>query len=133
MRPLATYWPSRPTSTTDLLLQLPLAFAVLAVFPDHPLAVLGDVLGNERHDVLAVVVEGDLADDRVPVLHLRELVDDALAVRADLLDGVHQQARRGEREWPVRFRPLVVFRLRVLAGEVEAARQLLPGRAFDER
>src|SRR5690349_9193433 len=131
MRPLATYWPRRPTSTTRLVLQLAPAFAVLAVFPDHPLAVLDDVLGDERHDVLAVVVEGDLADDRVLVLNLGELGDHALAVRADLLDGVHQQRRRGERERSIRFRSLLVLRLGVLAGEVEAAGQLLPGRAFD--
>src|ERR1051325_10913058 len=129
--PLATYWPSRPTSTT-VLLQLALALAVVAVFPQHPLAVLHDVLRGERDDVLAVVVEGDLADDRVAVLHFRELVDHAFPVRSDLFDHIHEQARGGKGERTVRLRPLVVALRGVLAGEEVTAGKLLGRCALDE-
>ncbi len=105
---------------------------VLAVFPDHPFAVLHHVLRDERDDVLAVVVEADLADDRVLVAGLAQLLDDFLALRADLLDHVHDQAGRREGERAVRLRSLVVLRLRVFADEEQPAGQLLPRRALDE-
>src|SRR5436309_15335568 len=108
MRPLATYCPKRPTSTArEDLLQLAATGGVLAVFPDHPFAVLHHVLRDERDDVLAVVVEADLADDRVLVAGLAQLLDDFPAVGADLLDHVHDQARRREGERAVRLRSLV--------------------------
>ena len=43
---------------------------VFAVVPLHELAVLDHVFGDHGHGVLAVVVEGDLADDGVAVLHV---------------------------------------------------------------
>src|SRR5882672_7441204 len=132
MRPLATYCPKRPTSTSAGLLQLTATGGVLTVLPDHPFAVLHHVLRDERDDVLAVVVEADLADDRILVAGLAQLLDHFLALRADLLDHVHDQARRREGERAVRLGSLVVLLLRVLADEVEAAGQLLPRRAFDE-
>src|SRR5262245_21277507 len=52
--PISMVPPSWPALS---LLQLALAGAVFAVLPDHPLAVLRDVLGDQRHGVLAVVVE----------------------------------------------------------------------------
>src|SRR5437773_8412183 len=133
MRPLATYCPERPTSTArEDLLQLAATGSVLAVFPDHPFAVLHHVLRDEWDDVLAVVVEADLADDRVLVAGLAQLLDDFPAAGADLLDRVHDQAGRRERERAVRLRCLVVLLLRVFADVVEAAGQLFPRRAFDE-
>src|SRR5262249_30264790 len=53
-------------------LQLAPARAVLAVLPHDPLAVLRHVLGDQRHRVLAVVVERHRADDGIVVLHVAE-------------------------------------------------------------
>src|SRR5206468_9196528 len=116
MRPLATYCPKRPTSTArEDLLQLAATGGVLAVFPDHPFAVLHHVLRDERDDVLAVVVEAVLADDRVFVAGLAQFLDDSPAVGADLLDPVHDQAPRRARERAFRLRPPAVLLLREFA------------------
>src|SRR3974377_1799919 len=69
-------------------LQLALAVGVFAVLPFDELAVLHDVFGDHGHGVLAVVVEGDLADNRVAVLHVAKLGDHLLAVGTDLLVSV---------------------------------------------
>src|SRR6478752_3490278 len=45
------------------LFQLALATRVFAVLPDQPLAILGDELGDQRHGILPVVVEGHRADN----------------------------------------------------------------------
>src|SRR6267378_1375279 len=133
MRPLATYCPKRPTSTSRKnLLQLTPAGRVLAVFPDHPFAVLHHVLRDERDDVLAVIVEADLADDRVLVAGPAQLLDHFPAVGPDVLDHIHDQARRREGERAIRLRPLVVLLLQVFADEEQPAGQLFPRRAFDE-
>src|SRR5205085_9549594 len=66
--------------------QLALATRVLALLPEHPFAVLHDVLGDRRNGVLAVIVEGDGPHDRVAPLHVGKLGDDLLAIGADLLD-----------------------------------------------
>src|SRR5712675_3807061 len=119
MRPLATYWPSSPGSIDlfivlfldqKILSQLSLSRGVFAVLPQHPLPVLHYVFGDERDDVLTVVVESDLADDRVLVAGLVQLVDHLFAVGSDILDHVEDQARRGEGERAVGFGRLVVFR-----------------------
>src|SRR6188472_4423212 len=61
-----------------LLLQLALARGVLAVFPDHPLAVLHDVFGDQRHGILPVVVERDRPNDGIVVRDLAECSGDLL-------------------------------------------------------
>src|SRR5262245_58131864 len=96
--PFMTYWASRPASIAQapapnlgrvergtsgsvpsrahtLLLprQLALARGVFAIVPLDELAVLDHVLGDNRHGVLAVIIEGNLADDRVAVLHVGHL------------------------------------------------------------
>src|SRR3954470_12507739 len=125
MSPFATYCPNRPASTTAptsagcRLLQLALARAVFAVFPQHPFAVLDDILRDERHHVLARIVESDFADDGVLVARLVELFGDLLAVGTDLLDRIHDQARRRVGERTVGLGRLVVFRLRVFPVEEE--------------
>ena len=50
--------------TLLLARQLALAVGVFAVIPLHELPVLNDVFGDDRNGVLAMIVEGDLADDR---------------------------------------------------------------------
>src|SRR5712692_2632476 len=162
IRPLATYWPRtlgsiqrplhvKPSAArisdgtlcqrrsfglrprdVPVLSQPPLARRILALLPHDPFAVLHDVLCDERHDVLPVVIEGDLADDRVLVFGLVQLGGHALAVGPHLFDHVHDQVCRSESERSVGFRPLVVLGLRILAGEVQPAGELLPRRALDE-
>src|SRR3569833_2277283 len=65
-------WPgrARPRRSLCLLLprQLALAAGVFAVVPFDELAVLHHVFGDDRHGVLTVIVEGDLADDRIAIL-----------------------------------------------------------------
>src|SRR5687768_6509530 len=94
----------RPTS----LRKLALAADVLAVLPDHPFAVLGDVLRNERDGVLAVIVERHGADDGVVVRGLAQSRRDLLAVRTDLLDPVEDELHGGKTERAVRLRRLLV-------------------------
>src|SRR6185312_16518010 len=62
---------------TKLLLprQLALAGLVFAVVPLDELAVLDHVFGDDRDGVLSVIVEGDLADDGVAILHVTEIGD----------------------------------------------------------
>ncbi len=80
-----------------------------------------------------MIVEGDLADDRVLILGLAQFFGNFLAVGADLLDRVHDQVCRGEGERAVGLGRFVVFLQGVFAGEIEAAGEFFPGRAFDER
>src|SRR6185369_14721198 len=75
---------SPPRRMLLLARQLALAGGVLAVVPLDELAVLHHIFGDDRHGVLAVVVKGDLADDRVTVLHVAERLDHLLAVGPDL-------------------------------------------------
>src|SRR5262249_45849276 len=85
--------------TTEKVLlpgQLALAGGVLAVLPQHPFAVLHHVSGDQRHRVLAVIVERDFADDGFAVLDVTERIAHRLAVRADLLDRVEDQLHGGE-------------------------------------
>ena len=78
--------------------QLALLRRVLAVLPQHPLVVLNDILADERYGILAVVIEADFADDDLGILRGIQRVANLPAVGADLLDRVHDQRRRGERE-----------------------------------
>ena len=126
-------WCRRWTTRTETsLLQLALAAGVLAVLPDHPLAVLGDELGDQRHGVLAVVVEGDGTDDGVVVHHLAQGLGHLLAIGPDPLDRVEDQLHRHEGEGAIGFRRLLVAGLVVLLLEEFSARQLLDRRALDE-
>src|SRR5215510_16054642 len=68
--------------------QLALAAGVFAVIPFNELAVLHHVLGDDRHGVLAVIVEGDLPHDRIAIFHVRQRSNHLAAVGPDLLDGV---------------------------------------------
>src|SRR6185437_6603614 len=77
--------------------ELALPLGVVAVVPDDPLSVLHDVRGHDRHDVLAVRVEGHRPDDRRLVLGLLQLGGHRLAVGPDLLDRAHEQVRGDER------------------------------------
>src|SRR5213592_4789947 len=102
-----------------------LARGVFGVLPQHPLAVLADVLGDERHGVLAVVVELDGPDDGVRVLGALEPGRDLGAIRPDGLDGVDDQGGRHVREGPVGLRRLLEAGLGVGLEESLAAGQLL--------
>src|SRR5690606_12567046 len=113
--------------------ELALAARVLAVLPDHPLAALDGVLGGDRHGVRAVVGEGDRADDGVVVLDLGQLLDDRLAIRSDLLNGVEEQVHGGECERTIGLGRLAVTGLLVLLHEKLTARQLLDRCALEER
>ena len=62
-----------PPKASTLVLEFALARCVFAVIPDHPLAVLSDVGGHQGNNVLAVIVEGDFADDGVGVLRFIQL------------------------------------------------------------
>src|SRR6185503_16331872 len=119
-------------SAEPSLLQLALARSVLAVLPDHPLAVLRDIFGDQRHGILPVVVERDRPDDGVVVRDLAECIGDLLAIRSDLLDGVEDQLHRDEREGAVGLRRLLVAGLVVLLLEKLPARQLFDRGALDE-
>src|SRR5271165_5355306 len=70
--PFITYWARRSMVLSTLTAvggstsqKLSLPGGVLAVLPDHPLAVLDHVGGDGGDRVLAVVVEGDGSDDGV--------------------------------------------------------------------
>src|SRR6185369_484219 len=69
-----------------LLLPRQLAFSagVFAVVPFDELAVLNHISSNHRNGVLTVVIERDLADYGVAVLHVGELGSHPLAIRPDL-------------------------------------------------
>src|SRR5271169_4662478 len=123
--PFIRYWARRSIALSALggsaPLQLALSAGVLAVLPHHPLAVLDDIGRDGGNRVLPVVVEGDDPDDGVPALHLAQGRQHLLAVRAHLLDGVHEEGRCGEGEGPVRLRGIGVFLLGVLLEEELAA------------
>src|SRR5690606_8295750 len=119
-------------SGSGLPRQLARAGGVLAVFPLDELAVLHHVFGDNRHSVLTVVVERDLTNDGVTILHVGELRDDLLAVRPDLLDCVEDQLHRGERERTVSLGLAVVFLSIVLLEELLSAGKLLGRGAFAE-
>src|SRR5581483_5081777 len=112
--------------------QLALARGVFAVVPFHELAVLHHVFGDDGDRVLAVIVERDLADDRVAVLDVAEIGDDLLAVGSDLLDGIEDHVHGGIGEGAVGLRRLLVFLRVVLLHEEPAAGQLLGRRALAE-
>src|SRR5262245_51597411 len=113
--------------------QLALAGGVLTVVPLNEFAVLNHVARDYRHGVLTVIVERDLANDRVAILHVGEFRDDLLAIRPGLLDGVEDHLHGGECERAVGLRRAVVFLRVVLFLEELAARQLLGRRTFPER
>src|SRR5512140_1352725 len=71
---------ARRAAPQGLLLarQLALARGVFAVVPLHELAVLHHVLRDHGDRVLAVIVDRDLADDGIAVLHVAEVGDDLL-------------------------------------------------------
>src|SRR5262249_53305396 len=117
---------------TRSLLELTLAGAVVAVLPDHPLAVLGDELGDQGDGVLPVIIERDRPHDGVIIDHVGQGIDHLLAVRPDLLDLVKHELHGDERERAVSFRRLLVAGLVVLLLEIFAARQLLDRCALDE-
>src|SRR5262245_52321707 len=112
--------------------QLALAGGVFAVVPFHEFAVLHHVFRDDRNSILAVIVERDLADDRVAIFHVRQRGDDFLAIRTDLLDSVEDHVHRREGEGTVGLRRIVVF-LRVVLFHEELAAGKFPGRrAFTE-
>src|SRR6185437_15390558 len=112
--------------------QLALSARVLAVGPFDELAVLNHVFRNHGHGILPVIVEGDLADDGIAVLHIRECRNHFLTVGPDLVDSVEDQVHRGKSEWAIGLgRVRVVLRV-VLLHEVLTARQLLGRRALPE-
>jgi len=80
-----------------------------------------------------VVVEGDLADDRVAVLHVTEIGDYFLAIGPDLLDRVENHVHRCIRKRAIGLRRVVVFLRAVFLHEELAAGQLVGRRAFAER
>src|SRR5262245_19569919 len=110
--------------------QLALAGGVLAVVPLNEFAVLDHVARDHRHGVLTVIVERDLADDRIAILHIGQLRDDLLAIRPGLLDGVEKHLHGRECERAIGLRRAVVFLRVVLLLEELAARQLLGRRTF---
>ncbi len=111
-------------------LRLPPAYSLSSHSTNLPSWI--DVFGDHRHRVLAMVVEGDLADDRIAVLHVAELVDDLLAVGTDLLDGIEDHVHRRIGEGAIGLRRVVVFLGGIFFHEELAARQLLGRRAFAE-
>ena len=65
------------------------------VAADAGIAICGDVEGfDDRNGILAMIVEGDLTDDGVPVLHVGEISNDFLTVGPDLLNRVKDHVHR---------------------------------------
>ena len=116
-----------------LLGQRPLAARVLAVLPHDPLAVLDDELRDQRHRVLAVVVEGDLADDGIVVARAIELGAHLLAVRARLSRSRPSPASRRRRRRGHRLPDRPDTSASRMLEEHATAGQLLRRRTFAER
>src|SRR5664280_143685 len=112
--------------------QLALTAGIFAFVPLDELAVLNHVLGDHGYGVLAVVVEGDLADDRIAVLHITKVVNHFFAVGPDLLDGIQDHVHRRIGEGAIGLGWVVVFLGIVFFHEIFAARQLFSRRAFAE-
>jgi hypothetical protein len=112
--------------------QLALAGGILAVFPLDELAVLNHVLGDHRHGILTMVVEGDLADDGVALFHASQIGNDVLAVGTDLFNRIQDEVHGGEGEGAIGFRRAVVLLCDVFLHEELAPRQLLGRRTFAE-
>src|SRR6516165_3076051 len=112
--------------------QLAFAAGIFAVVPFHELAVLNHIFGDQRHSVLAVIVERDLADDRITILDIAERGDDFLAVRTDLFDGVEDHVHRRIGERAIGLRRVGIFLSVIFFHKELAARQLLDRRAFAE-
>ena len=92
------YW-----SALFLPRQLASAGGILAVLPDHELAVLDHIGGDQGHRVLAVVVKSDLTDDQVLVLHRCKRLDHLVTIRSNPFDGVDDQLDRRVRKRSIRF------------------------------
>src|SRR5215468_5761630 len=100
---------SRPArSALFLSRQLAFSAGVFAVVPFDELAVLNHVSCDHRNGVLAVVIESDLADDGVTVLHIGELGGNLLAIWADLFDAIEDHVHGGISECAVGFWRVVV-------------------------
>src|SRR5262245_49446224 len=105
--------------------QRPLPGCVLRVLPDHPLAILAHVLGDERDGVLTMGIELHRADDGVGVLGALELGGDLGPVRANRLDGIDHEVRGHVGEGAIDLRRLLEAGLGVGLEECLAAGQLL--------
>src|SRR5215831_3914669 len=112
--------------------QLAFSAGVFAVVPFDELAVLNHISCDHRNGVLAVVIESDLADYGVTVLHIGELGGYLLAIWTDLFDAIEYHVHGGISEGAVGLRRAVVFLGVVLLHEELAARQLVGRRAFSE-
>src|SRR6185312_1064349 len=106
-------------------LQLAFARRVLALVPVDEFDVLDDVFRRRRIDVLAIVIESDLADDRLVVIDLAQFVVDLRAVGPGLLDRIHHQGRGRIGVGAVRCERLVIPGLLVLFHEELPTRQIL--------
>src|SRR5712692_7559455 len=112
--------------------QFALAGCIFALVPFYELAVLNDVFGNQGHSVLAVIVEGDLADNRINILDVAESSDDLFAVGSHSLDRVEDHVHRRIGEGAISFRRAIVFLSVVILDEEFTAWQLFGRRAFAE-
>src|SRR5260370_7340761 len=75
MSPLIRYWSAMSTPSTpytQLFAQFALAGAVVAVFPDYPLAVLHHVFRDHRDALLPTLIQGHRPADRIVLHHLTD-------------------------------------------------------------
>ncbi len=79
-----------------------------------------------------MVVEGDLANDRIAIFHVCQIRDDFLAIRPDFLDRIQDHIHCGKRKSTIGLRRIVVFLSVVFLHEKLPSRKLFGGRALAE-
>ena len=109
-----------------------LAGSVFAFRPVDPLAVLDHEGAHGRFDVLAVIVIGDLADERIRALDAGEILRNLHAVGSHVLNSLDELLHGHIGEGAVGFGGFLEVMLLVARDELRAAGQLFNGSALDE-